>query len=87
MCLPKLKKIISLSCGRTLSRHTWFTTRKFFILNLSSLHPSGKPYLGKPGLGRIVKLVGYGPQLLGDSLGSSAYESDCSALFTPARIS
>ena len=57
------------------------------ILNLSSLHPSCKPYLGKPGLGRIVKLVGYSPQLLDDSLGWSDYESDCSALFTPAWIS
>ena len=57
------------------------------ILNLSSLHPSCKPYLGKPGLSRIVKLVGYGLQLLGDSLGWLDYESDCSALFTPARIS
>ena len=39
------------------------------ILNLNSLHPSSKPYLGKPRLGRTVKLVGYGPQLLDDSLG------------------
>ena len=82
-----MKKIISLSRERTLSGHTWFTARKFLILNLSSLHHSGKPYLGKPRLGQIVKLVGYGPQLLDDSLGWSDYESDCSALFTPARIS
>ena len=82
-----MKKIISLSRGRTLSGHTWFTARKFLILNLSSLHPSGKPYLGKPVLGRTVKLVGYGPQLLDDSLGWSDYESDYSALFKPARIS
>ena len=80
-----MKKIISLSRGRTLSGHTWFTGRKFSILNLSFLYPSGKPYLGKLVLGQIVKLVGYGPQLLGDSLGWSDYESDCSALFTPAR--
>ena len=80
-----MKKIISLSRGRTLSGHTWFTARKFFILNLSSLYPFGKPYLGKLGHGWIVKLVGYGPQLLDDSLGWSDYESDCSALFTPAR--
>ena len=59
----------------------------FYFLNLSSLQSSGKPYLGKPGLGQIVKLVGYGPQLLDDSLGWSDYESDCSALFTPARTS
>ena len=57
---------------------------KFSILNLSSLHSSGKPYLGKPGLDWTVKLAGYGPQLLGDSLGWSDYESDRSALFTPA---
>ena len=83
----KLKKIISLSRGWTLSGHTWFTAKKFSILNLSSLHPSGKPYLGKPVLGRTVKLVGYGLQLLDDSLEWSDYESDCSALFTPTRIS
>ena len=45
-CLLKLKKIISLSHGRTLSGHTWSTTKKFSILNLSSLHPYGKPNLG-----------------------------------------
>ena len=44
--LLKLKKTISLSRGRTLSGHTWSTARKFLILNLSSLHPYGKPYLG-----------------------------------------
>ena len=85
--LLKLKRTISFSRGRTLSGHTWSIERKFSILNLSSLHPSGKPHLGKPGLDRTVKLVGYGSQLLGDSLGWSDYESDCSALFTPARIS
>ena len=82
-----MKKIISLSRGRTLSGHTWFTARIFFILNLSSLHSSGKPYLGKSGLGQTINLVGYGPQLLDDSLGWSDYEFDCSALFIPARIS
>ena len=85
--LLKLKKIVSLSRDRTLSGHTWVTARKFSILNLSSLHPSSKPYLGKPRLGRTVKLVGYGLQLLGDSLGWSDYEFDCSALFTPAGTS
>ena len=45
-CLLKLKKTISLSRGRTLSGHTWSTSKKFSILNLSSLHPYGKPYLG-----------------------------------------
>ena len=33
------------SRGRTLSGHTWSTVRKFAILNLSSLHPYGKPCL------------------------------------------
>ena len=82
-----MKKTISLSRGRTLSGHTWSTARNFFILNLSSSHPSGKPHLGKLVLGRTVKLVGYNPQLLGDSLRWSDHESDCSALFTPARTS
>ena len=39
--------------------HTWSTMRKFSILNLSSLHPSSKPHLGKLMLGRTIKLVGY----------------------------
>ena len=82
-----MKKIISLSRDRTLSGHTWFTARKLLILNFSSLHPSSKPFLGKPGLGRTVKLVDHGPQLLDDSLGWSDHESDCSALFTPTRTS
>ena len=43
---PEVKKTISLSRGRTLSGHTWSTARKFSILNLSSLHPYGKPNLG-----------------------------------------
>ena len=42
----KLKTHISFTRGRTLSGHTSSTTRKFFILNLSSLHPYGKPYFG-----------------------------------------
>ena len=42
----KLKKLISFPHGRTLSGHTWSTAKKFFILNLSSLHPYGKPCLG-----------------------------------------
>ena len=42
-CLSR--KIDSFSHGRTLSGHTWSTTRKFSILNLSSLHPYGKPCL------------------------------------------
>ena len=40
------KKIDSYYFVRTLSGHTWSTTKKFSILNLSSLHPYGKPYLG-----------------------------------------
>ena len=41
----RLNKIVSCSRGRTLSGHTWSTARKFSILNLSSLHPYGKPCL------------------------------------------
>ena len=44
--LLKLKKTISFSRGRTLSGHTCSTANKFLILNLSSLHPYGKPCLG-----------------------------------------
>ena len=60
---PEVEEDYLPSRGWTLSGHTWFTAKKFLILNLSSLHPSSKPYLDKPGLGRTVKLVGYGPQL------------------------
>ena len=45
-CLLKLKKIYSFPRGRTQSGHTWSTVKKFLILDLSSLHPCGKPYLG-----------------------------------------
>ena len=31
--------------SRTLSGHAWFTAKKFSILDLSSLHPYGKPCL------------------------------------------
>ena len=69
--LLELKKTISLSCGRTLSGHTWSTAKKFSILNLSSLHPYGKPCLG------------YAAQLwftlLGDSTRSLATAHNCSA--------
>ena len=44
-CLLKPKNIISFSRGRTLSGHTWSTAKKFSILDLSSLHPYGKPCL------------------------------------------
>ena len=47
--LLKLKKTISFSCGWTLSGHTWSTAEKFSFLNLSSLHPYGKPYLSHSG--------------------------------------
>ena len=43
---PEVEEGSLLSCGRTLSGHTWSTAKKFSILNLSSLHPYGKPYLG-----------------------------------------
>ena len=82
-----LEDSVPLSCGRTLSGHTWSTLRKFFILNLSSLHPSSKPHLGKLVLGQTVKLVGYGPQLLDDSLWWSDHEFGCSVLFAPAQTS
>ena len=68
--LLKLKKIISLSHGRTLSGHTWSTVKKFLILNLSSLHPYGKPYLGHTTWRRFT--------LLGDG-------SHCSAMVHAAR--
>ena len=64
--LLKLKKIISLSRGRTLSGHTWSTAAKFSILNLSSLHPYGKPYLGYAARRRFT-LLGDGSQLLGQA--------------------
>ena len=42
---PKVEEDSLLSRGRTLSGHTWSTAKKFSFLNLSSLHPYGKPYL------------------------------------------
>ena len=68
--LLKLKKIISLSRGRTLSGHTWSTARKFLVLNLSSLHPYGKPNLGYAARRRFT--------LLGNG-------SRCSAMVHTAR--
>ena len=68
--LPKLKKTISLSRGRTLSGHTWSTTRKFSISNLSTLHPYGKPNLGYAARQRFT--------LLGDG-------SHCMAMVHTAR--
>ena len=81
--LLKLKKIIS-SHDRTLSGHTWSTAKKFFILNLSSLHPYGKPYLGYTAR-RWFTLLDDGSQLLGNSSRWSNHEFDCSALFAPTR--
>ena len=58
----------------------------FLILNLSSLHPYGKPYLGYTARRRFT-LLDDGSQLLGDSLWWSDYEPNCLTLFTPARTS
>ena len=60
-CCLKLKKNISFTRGPTLSGHTSSTVRKFMILNLSSLHPYGKPYLGYTAR-RWFTLLGEGPR-------------------------
>ena len=70
-CLLKLKKTISFSRDRTLSGHTWSTVKKFSIMNLSSLHPYGKPYLGYTARRRFT--------LLGDGSHCSATAHNCSA--------
>ena len=67
----KLKKVISFPHGRTLSGHTWSTAKKFSILDLSSLHPYGKPYLGYVAQLRFT--------LLGDGARCSATAHNCSA--------
>jgi len=60
--------------------------KKFSILELSSLNPYGKPYLGYAArlrftlLGDNCTLVGNCSQLLGDSSRWSDNELDCSAL-------
>ena len=64
------KKIDSYYFVRTLSGHTWFTAEKFLIMNLSSLHPYGKPYLGYTTRLRFM--------LLGDSSCCSATAHNCS---------
>ena len=69
--LSKLKKIISLSCGRTLSGHTWSTVKKFSVLNLSSLHPYAKPCLGYATRRQFT--------LLGNGSRCSATAHNCSA--------
>ena len=84
--LLKLKKTISLSRGRTLSRHTWSTAKKFSILNLSSLHPYGKPCLVHTAW-LWSALLGNCSQLLDNSSRWSDHEFYCSALFAPARTS
>ena len=66
-----MKKIISLSRGRTLSGHTWSTAKKFLILNLSSLHPYVKPHLG------YTTLLWF--TLLKDGSRCSATAHNCSA--------
>ena len=66
-----LQKIDSFSCGRTLSGHTWSTVRKFSIMNLSSLHPYGKPCLGYPARLWFV--------LLGNSTRCLVFAHNCSA--------
>ena len=84
--LLKLKKTISFSRGRTLSGHTWSTTKKFLFLNLSSLQPYGKPYLGYTAR-RWLTLLANCSQLLGNSSRWSNHEFDCLVLFTPAQTS
>jgi len=69
--LLKLKKTISFSRGWTLSGHTCSTTKKFSILNLSSLHPYGKPCLG------YAARLWFA--LLSDSARCSATAHNCSA--------
>ena len=66
-----MKKTISFSRGRILRGHTWSTVKKFSILNLSSLHPYGKPCLGYATRLRFA--------LLGDSTCCSATARNCSA--------
>ena len=56
--------------AQVLSGHTWSAAKKFSILNLSSLHPYGKPYLGYTARRQFT--------LLGDG-------SCCSATFRTAR--
>ena len=73
----KLKNVISLSRGQTLSGHTWSTTKKFLILNLSSLHPYGKPCLGYAAQLRFV--------LLGNSTHCLAIAHNCSATHHDGR--
>ena len=70
-CILKPKKFISFSRVRTLSGHTWSAAKKFSILDLSSLHPYGKPYLG------YVAQLWFA--LLGNDARCSATAHNCSA--------
>ena len=77
-CLLKPKKVISFPRGRTLSGHTWSTVKKFSILDLSSLHPYGKPCLGH--------VARRWSALLGDDVCCSATAHNCSATHYDGRI-
>ena len=85
------------SHGWTLSGNTWSTLKKFFILNLSSLHPYGKPYLGYTAR-RWFTLLGDGSRcsamvhaaqrrftLLGDGSRCPATIHNCSATYHGGR--
>ena len=77
---PKVEQDSLLSRGRTLSGHTWSTARKLSILDLSSLHPYCKHYLGYTAR-RWFTTARRRFTLLDD------HEFDYSALFAPARTS
>ena len=70
-CILKPKKFISFSLVWTLSGHTWSAANKFSVLDLSSLHPYGKLYLGYVARLRFA--------LLGDGARCSATAHNCSA--------
>ena len=67
----------SFSHGRTLSGHTSFTTKKFLILDWSSLHPYGKLCLGHAARRWFV--------LLGDDVCCSATAHNYSATHHDGR--
>ena len=92
-CILKPNKFILFSRVWTLSGHTWSAANKFLVLDLSSLHPYGKLYLGYVARLRFA--------LLGDGARCSATAHNCSMThysgrtmgwsarlwFTPARTS
>ena len=92
-CRLKLKKNISFTRGRTLSGHTSSTTRKFFILNLSSLHPYGKTCLGYAAWLRVALLdVSICCSTTAHNCSATHHDGRtmspyCSALFAPAQTS